>query len=156
MKALTIHQPWASLIALGIKTIETRTWPTKYRGELAIHAGIGVADGKFGDYTSQKFGEGYFLFGAGLPESGYGLPFGAVVAVAQLVDVVPIREGVGPIDRPGVWLGHDRFGEQTSVDDQLPYGDFTSGRFAWVLKEVTPVPPIPAKGRQGLWNWEGK
>ena len=40
MKALTIMQPWASLIACGAKTIETRSWPTKYRGPIAIHAGM--------------------------------------------------------------------------------------------------------------------
>lgn len=40
MKALTIRQPWASLIAVGAKSIETRSWPTKYRGELLIHAGL--------------------------------------------------------------------------------------------------------------------
>lgn len=39
MKALTLYQPWASLIALGVKTVETRPWATKYRGPLAIHAG---------------------------------------------------------------------------------------------------------------------
>ena len=39
MKALTLHQPWANLVALGHKQIETRSWATKYRGALAIHAG---------------------------------------------------------------------------------------------------------------------
>ena len=38
MKVLTLHQPYASLIALGLKTIETRSWSTKYRGPLAVHA----------------------------------------------------------------------------------------------------------------------
>jgi len=36
MKALSVHQPWASQIAAGSKTIETRTWPTSYRGDLLI------------------------------------------------------------------------------------------------------------------------
>ena len=40
MKALTIQQPWASVITMGVKTIETRSWSTKYRGPLAIHAGL--------------------------------------------------------------------------------------------------------------------
>lgn len=39
MKALTIHQPWASLIAYGFKRFETRGWRTNYRGLVAIHAG---------------------------------------------------------------------------------------------------------------------
>ena len=38
MKSLSLWQPWASLVALGIKTIETRSWETRYRGEIAIHA----------------------------------------------------------------------------------------------------------------------
>lgn len=40
MKALSLRQPWASLIADGRKTIETRTWRTRYRGPLAIHASL--------------------------------------------------------------------------------------------------------------------
>ena len=39
MKALTVKQPWASLIVDGIKDIENRTWPTKFRGRILIHAG---------------------------------------------------------------------------------------------------------------------
>jgi len=39
MKAITIHQPYASLIACGAKIYETRSWATKYRGKIAIHAG---------------------------------------------------------------------------------------------------------------------
>lgn len=42
MKAITIRQPWASLIALGEKKIETRSWQTKYRGPILIHAGKSV------------------------------------------------------------------------------------------------------------------
>lgn len=40
VKAITLHQPWASLIAAGVKTIETRSWSTPYRGIIAIHAGV--------------------------------------------------------------------------------------------------------------------
>ncbi|TWH47470.1 ASCH domain-containing protein [Sporomusa sp. KB1] len=39
MKAITILQPWASLLACGAKQIETRSWPAKYRGPIAIHTG---------------------------------------------------------------------------------------------------------------------
>ena len=38
MKAISIHQPWASLIAFGEKRFETRSWKTDYRGPLLIHA----------------------------------------------------------------------------------------------------------------------
>lgn len=42
MKVITIKQPWATLIAEGIKKYEFRTWKTKYRGEILIHAGKGI------------------------------------------------------------------------------------------------------------------
>ena len=50
MKVLTLTQPWATLVAIGAKRIETRSWATKYRGPLLIHAaaGLGPVGGKFG------------------------------------------------------------------------------------------------------------
>jgi len=42
VKALTVRQPWASLIVAGIKDVEDRTWATHYRGRLALHAGGSV------------------------------------------------------------------------------------------------------------------
>jgi hypothetical protein len=40
------------------------------------------------------------------------------------------------------------------VTDQLPFGDFTPGRYAWLLEDITPCDQVSAKGRQGLWNWQ--
>ena len=40
MKAITIWQPWAEFIAAGVKHNETRSWATKYRGPIAIHAAV--------------------------------------------------------------------------------------------------------------------
>ena len=42
MKVITIKQPWATLIAKGYKEYEFRTWKTKYRGDILIHAGKGI------------------------------------------------------------------------------------------------------------------
>ena len=42
MKVLTIKQPWATLIMQGNKSYEFRSWQTKYRGDLLIHAGKGI------------------------------------------------------------------------------------------------------------------
>ncbi|MBU2700609.1 hypothetical protein Ga0466249_001701 [Sporomusaceae bacterium BoRhaA] len=89
MKAITILQPWASLIACGEKKIETRLWPTKYRGPIAIHAGLGK---QHIDLCRQQ------LFWANLwpyeIAAQYSLqeridkflPLGAVIAIADLVD----------------------------------------------------------------------
>ena len=38
MKAISIHQPWANYVVLGLKQYETRSWHTKIRGRVAIHA----------------------------------------------------------------------------------------------------------------------
>jgi len=51
MKAISLHQPWASLIAKGQKTIETRFWPTRYRGDLLI---VSTKKPKFQDYPLGK------------------------------------------------------------------------------------------------------
>lgn len=42
MKVITLRQPWATLVAEGIKKYEFRTWKTNYRGKVLIHAGAGV------------------------------------------------------------------------------------------------------------------
>lgn len=172
MKALTIRQPWASLIALGVKTILTRSWRTDYRGPLAIHAGLRydpfvpedperrlwssgsrlLIEPKMGNEDTWKHGNPF-----------HRLPFGAVVAVADLVDVVPMVE-MFDTDAPSVigpagdhWWHfpaderHPDYGGRI-IDDQVPYGDFTPGRYAWLLDNVRPIDPVPAKGRQGLWT----
>lgn len=72
VKALTICQPYAELIAQGVKLVENREWPTHHRGLLAIHSG------KSRDWLEE--GDE-----ARLP----GMVFGAVVAVATLADCVP-------------------------------------------------------------------
>ena len=99
MKFLTLRQPWASLIALGVKTIETRSWSTSFRGPLAIHAGK-AQPGSFervGDWVTSMWGDGSWSMverpsGSLDPVRCVELPLGAVVAVADLVDVVPIHE----------------------------------------------------------------
>lgn len=77
MKALSIRQPWASLIAEGHKTIETRTWaPWKgYRGPLAIHASKTV------DYYA-----GGILDTVGLPVKAE--PTGMIIATCTLANAV--------------------------------------------------------------------
>ena len=93
------------------------------------------------------------------------LPLGAVVATATLTDVVLIwAQTHVPLDSliPAV----ERYDDATNqlvlwdgdtpidISDQLPFGDFTPGRYAWLLDDVEPVdPPVPARGRQGLWHW---
>lgn len=74
MKALSVRQPWASLIAQGRKTIEIRTWLTRHRGELAIVASTNLSREGIAKYDIRE-------------------PRGAVVCVVELLDVRPWRAG---------------------------------------------------------------
>lgn len=49
MKALSIRQPWAWLIINGGKNIENRTWPTKFRGQVLVHAAKGMTRAEYDD-----------------------------------------------------------------------------------------------------------
>jgi hypothetical protein len=201
IRALSLHQPWASLVALGVKSIETRSWSTKYRGPLAIHAaktlkGIDALDGEqesgwrfgyVGDFqaaycfhTSDEGDRGDTMLADLRPPhlvppsiaDPVPMPLGAVVAICELVDCVPMVDvltGDGPDDheahRTALYLLPeaievvDRFtysddpGHSRDVTEQRPYGDFRAGRWAWLLADITAVdPPVSAIGRQGLFE----
>lgn len=94
MKALTLYQPWASLIALGVKTIETRSWATSYRGPLAIHAGklrlhLTAHEGDPGNCHGRALAAATWRKSS-LNAGPSTLPLGAVVATCELVDCLPI------------------------------------------------------------------
>jgi hypothetical protein len=74
MRALTIRQPWAWAIAFAGKNVENRDWTTAYRGELAIHAGLGLDPLE------------YFPRGVQRPTSDE-LARGAFIALADLIDI---------------------------------------------------------------------
>ena len=128
MKALTLTQPWATLVALGYKQIETRSWTTKYRGKLYIHAAKGFPrDAK--EFASEE---------AALGRIPKRIPLGAIVATARLVDVRKTEE---------VSL------EISGLERRL--GDYYPGRYAWLLEDIEPQPePIPWRGALGLFNIE--
>lgn len=185
MKALTLHQPWATLIGLGVKSIETRSWaaPKSLIGQrIAIHAAKRPwSSGQVGDYMLNKFAmwlqpphslpDGYVRSPVVAP--AIPMPLGAMVCTAVLVDCVPIdrwstashtigdypHEGPLPHQQGGLWLigsGEPNNGTPTRVETQRPYGDFRPGRWAWLLTDVEAFDePVPVKGRQGLWNWDG-
>lgn len=141
MRAMSLHQPWASLVAHGLKRIETRgPRPTKrYRGPLLVHAAK--------KWTRKEFDALHRIYSqhvAPLNACGFGdwlagtpPPLGAIVAVARVVD---IREMTPE------WIA-----EQTPLE--LAIGDWQPGRYGWVLEDVQRLEPaIALRGRQGLWE----
>lgn len=180
MPVLTLWQPWASLIAFGVKTIETRGWPTAYRGPIAIHAAARPLSERLvlGDYEvwpADPPGRPHPNHPEGRPARLYRntdsimtagrwwpLPFGAVVATAELIEVLPIvaedaccwdecrhPNAHAALDGQVIWHHEGRY--HTTVVVEQAYGDYTPGRFAWVLAGVEKLSePVPFKGGQGL------
>lgn len=137
MKALSLWQPWATLIAIGAKQYETRHWSTSYRGLLAIHAA--KRPPKQSEITDD-ISAALLRHGERLDR----LPLGAVLCIVRLTDVVPVEQVL----------------EMAQADwriknEEIHFGNYAPGRFAWRLEVVRVAPdPIPARGAQGLWTWQ--
>lgn len=114
MKALTLMQPWASLIAVGAKKIETRPWhPQENPGVIAI------ASSKS---KMTKRNEGLCHtgpFAAALPDDAFPLPRGSIIAVGRLVDFRRTHEV-----------------ETEDLTHEQHFGDFREGRWAWYFDNV--------------------
>lgn len=181
-KALTLWQPWASLICPGpgrepIKTIETRSWSTKHRGPVLICSAAKLptdslrvgewwvnAPRRQGRYQARS----YMIENHDGPWRGseaelVPLPPGAALGVATIVDCLPIvndgtrRNGIdaGRNGTAAARVDDPQTGVEVirAVTDQLPYGDFTPGRYGWLLGDIRSfAEPIPVKGGQQLWN----
>lgn len=144
MKALTLWQPWASLIALGEKKVETRCWSTKYRGELAIHAAAQIppkwlgASREFPEFR-RELADVFCVRPQDLAARiDVMLPRGSVLCIVGLVDIKTT----------------DEVAETLSEREKI-FGNYESGRYAWFFELVEKFEtPIPAKGNRLLWNWD--
>jgi ASCH domain. len=135
MKAISLLQPWATLVAIGAKRIETRSWPTNYRGPLAIHASKGFSRQQKEICWSEPFRS--TLLNAGYRLSFSNLEFGLILARVELIDCMLINSAEKP------------------PEPELSFGDYTPGRYAWLLSDVQAYEvPIPAIGHLGLWEFE--
>lgn len=149
MKALTLTQPWANLVAIGAKRIETRSWGTSFRGAIAIHAAKGFPKWARQFTVEHACYEAHSKLGYKTRSWFPAYPLGAVIATAQLVDCIPMREVAGKVE----------IGKYTHWLEDRPmeceFGDYAAGRYAWILGSVECFEhAIPAKGMLGLWEWE--
>lgn len=129
MKVLSLYQPWATLVVLGAKKFETRSWATRYRGPLLIHA-------------SKKFPKAYRSltfqapFNAALQFRSWTiLPTGKIIGLVDLVDCAPTDPSA---------IGKN----------EMSFGDWNPGRWAWKLEHAVAFnAPLPARGSLGLWEF---
>ena len=155
--AFTAYEPWASLMAAGIKTCETRNHmaPRSYWGKrIAIHAGKKVVPWEqFPPLAFDALQVHPRREHMGLVQPGH------VVATATLEYCSKVSYWIeGPVE--GI---HDVIGMYPdSVGREWPsrhrvdlFGDFSVGRWLWVLSDIRPLDPVvPAVGHQGFWYWE--
>lgn len=131
MKALTVYQPWASLLVRGAKVFETRVWTTSYRGPLAIHSALsraGEVAFEVEPLIRQKVGVKSFS----------DLPFGCLLGLVELVNVHPVLHDTAP---------------KGGAHDEDRFGDFSVGRFAWEVRRPRAFPTaLPMRGARGLFD----
>jgi len=143
MKAITLHQPWATLVAIGAKRIETRSWSTNYRGPLAIHAGKKLPN--INPYFLREPFHSCLL--------GHKIPLGFIVATCELLECYQIDASDLRKENMRGWEVKGKFFERTS--EELAFGLYEVGRWMWFLDDVKILDtPILAKGAQRLWEWK--
>lgn len=129
MKVITIKQPFATLIAEGIKDYEFRTWKTKYRGVILIHAGKGI---------DKKAMEKY-------KHLNLNYPSGCIVAKANLVDCIEINDAARVMLNKKNSLVYSNIIRNT---DWKGYG--------FKLENVSKVKEIKINGKLSLWDYDGE
>ena len=155
MRTISLHQPHASAIPLLAKGVETRGWPyPPYRGPLAIHAAKRCVRRELQAYRQipcwQAALAGTALMAETEPDYATCLPFGAIVAVCEVVDCRPhgsftLEEIRTRRTRPG--LAPELFWTEEDM------GLWDLGRFGWVLANVRALAePLPWKGSQGFFD----
>lgn len=134
MKCVSLTQPWASLVAIGAKKIETRSWRTEHRGPVAIHAAKAFPRNAIELCFEQPFGRVLFAAGIKTPAD---LPRGMVIATVTLRRVERVESIRDLIS-----------------DQEDAFGNYDDGRYAWVFENPILLPePVPVRGALGLWNW---
>ncbi len=151
MKALSIKQPWASLIAHCIKDIENRTWATKHRGTIYIHAsGKPSFNNLTLNLTHDQIDQMVLGDFCQLDSRSIAYPKSAIIGTVDIVDCVT--------NHSSIWA------EKSFINvtaNELPFKEEKEPDFIiynWVL--ANPVlfdePILNVKGRLSLWEFDGK
>lgn len=141
MKTITIKQPWASLICQGIKDIENRTWATKFRGRVLVHAAAkSWRWSQVLSYISDEMAWALHKNGASKKWLD-SLETGAIIGSVEIVDCV--------INHASIWAEKSK---QAQMGKLVIQQEKTT--YNWVLANPIRFPkPIPIKGRLGFWDY---
>jgi len=123
MKALSVRQPWARLIVHGHKDIENRTWPTRFRGRVLVHAGKGMTRGEYDSTvtTAWHASDGQIM-----------LPAFEALERGGIVGAVTIHDCIPGARRSSEWHMGDQYG--------------------FALRDAVPIPFIPCRGALGFFD----
>lgn len=129
MNCISLIQPWATLWATGHKQIETRSWPTNFRGTLFIHA-----SSTYSEAGLELFDKLLWLNG----EKFESLPRGRIIGSVIITNCLMMTPKL--------------ISEQNKLE--LLVGEWKPGRFAWIGTDHTVLDePIPARGSLGIWKY---
>lgn len=126
MKVITIKQPFATLIAEGLKEYEFRSWKTTYKGEIFIHAGLGVekeAMKRF-EYLHLEY------------------PKGCIIAKANLTECIEIDDEM-----------KKKLKEKDEIVYRGAIQHKGKNEYGFHLENIEKIEPILTKGQLGLWNY---
>lgn len=127
MKVITVKQPYASLIAAGIKEYEFRTWKTKYRGEILIHAGKSI------DKHAMKRFNKYKLE----------YPVGCIIAKGNLTDCIKIDAEARQMLKEKNLLVYS---------NKIKHTEWNG--YGFKIENVKKIDPILTNGKLGLWDYD--
>lgn len=160
MKVISLLQPWASLVVLGHKRIETRSWNTKHRGPLLIHASAGKSGLNLID-KQDPFGElATALLKLNLHFEDY--PLGAIIGHVKVMETFPTSIQICKGNYVNAQLTYNDKREldvSSSCVYMTPqeeaFGNYAPGRYGWLLSDPIQFDkPIPAKGSLSIWEFQ--
>ena len=129
MRVLSLKEPVATLIYEKKKLVETRSWKTNYRGELYIHASMTkISKSDLEDKELMSLVE------------NKNMNFGNIICKCNLVDCIYMTK---------------EYVEDMKKNNHQEYicGEYSEGRYAWILDDVEPISSIKAKGNLNIWQF---
>lgn len=137
MKVYTVYEPFALATVLGIKHYETRSRRTNIRGRVAVHAGMKEMDAILKSFSETDRDKIIAMLHKP-PLLDNILYRGGIIGTIEIVDCVSVEKVF-----------------RSLTEQERLLGDYSPGRFAWVLKNpIMFEEPIPARGKQGWCNWK--